>query len=120
MCCFYYYRHSILHFHLKLESKNPIYLNQDHRRHVFLIFKEAITNITKHSNATHVDVRITKDNYNLKLIVKDNGTLISKSENRLNGNGIKNMKSRAEKIKANLKISIEDGFTIELLFDYLY
>ena len=103
-----------------VESKNPIYLNQDHRRHVFLIFKEAITNITKHSNATHVDVRITKDNYNLKLIVKDNGTLISKSENRLNGNGIKNMKSRAEKIKANLKISIDDGFTIELLFDYLY
>jgi len=103
-----------------VESKNPIYLNQDHRRHVFLIFKEAITNITKHSNATHVDVSITKDKYNLKLIIKDNGTLISKSENTLNGNGIKNMKLRAEKIDAKFQIYNEDGFTIELLFDYLY
>jgi signal transduction histidine kinase len=103
-----------------VETKKPIYLNQDHRRHVFLIFKEAITNITKHSNATHVDVSIVKENYKLKLIVKDNGTLISKSENSLNGNGIKNMKLRANKIKGNLKIFNDDGFTIELLFDYLH
>ena len=103
-----------------VQEKPPILLNQDHRQHVFLIFKEAITNITKHSNATHVNVSITKDNYKLKLVIKDNGTLISKSEHTLNGNGIKNMQLRAEKIKGNLQIFNDDGFTIELLFDYLY
>jgi len=103
-----------------VKSKKPISLDQDHRRHVFLIFKEAITNITKHSNATHVDVSITKEKRNLKLIVKDNGSKISTSKNTLNGNGIINMKLRAEKIKGNLQIYYNEGFTVELLFRFLY
>ena len=103
-----------------IEEEEPIYLNQDHRQHVYLIFKEAITNIIKHSNATHVIVSITKTTCNLKLTVHDNGTLISKSKVSLNGNGFKNMKSRAEKIKGNLQFDSNDGFTVALEFEYHY
>ncbi|RXP61908.1 hypothetical protein EC396_03620 [Lutibacter sp. HS1-25] len=103
-----------------VDSQNSIYLNQDYRRHVFLIFKEAITNIIKHSNATHVNVTIKKDKYFLILTIHDNGTKVIESNVTLNGNGIKNMKSRAEKIKGILNFSKKKGFTVELMFDYLY
>lgn len=103
-----------------IEEDKPIFLNQDHRQHIFLIFKEAITNIIKHSNATHVSVNISKNKYYLKLVIKDNGTFNKKSEISLNGNGINNMKTRAEKIKGDLQIYYNDGYTVELLFDYLY
>ncbi len=103
-----------------IEEDKPIFLNQDHRQHIFLIFKEAITNIIKHSNATHVSVNITKDKYYMKLVIKDNGTFKEKTEISLNGNGINNMKTRAEKIEGKLQIYYNEGYTIELLFDYVY
>jgi ligand-binding sensor domain-containing protein/two-component sensor histidine kinase len=103
-----------------ISDQKPIYLDQNHRQHVFLIFKEAITNIIKHSNATKVSVSLTKDKYHLKLIIKDNGTINNKTEISLNGNGIKNMKLRADKINGKLSIYNQNGYTIELIFDYKY
>jgi len=102
-----------------LQNKKPLQINQDHRQHVFLIFKEAITNIMKHSDATHVFVSFTKDKNNLKLIIKDNGTKINNEYRTLNGNGIKNMKLRAEKIHGDIQFSYNKGFTVELSFNYL-
>ena len=109
-----------IEFTLKsLQNKKPLLINQDHRQHVFLIFKEAITNIMKHSNATNVFVSITKDEYNLKLTIKDNGTKITNDYKTLNGNGIKNMKLRAEKINGSIEFIHNKGFTVYLKFNYL-
>jgi len=102
-----------------LQNKRPLQINQDHRQHVFLIFKEAITNIMKHSDASHVFVSFTKNKNNLKLIIKDNGTKINNEYRTLNGNGIKNMKLRAEKIHGNIQFTYNKGFTVELSFNYL-
>ena len=102
-----------------LQNKKPILINQDYRQHVFLIFKEAVTNIMKHSNASKVFVSITKDRNNLKLIIKDNGTKITNKRSTLNGNGIKNMKLRTEKIHGEIKFYYKKGFTLELIFNYL-
>ena len=94
-------------------------INQEYRQHVFLIFKEAITNIMKHSNATEADVSITIHKNEMKLVIKDNGT-ISKSKNEvLNGNGIKNMNLRATKINGTFNLTIEKGYSIELIFYYV-
>ena len=107
-------------FKLKsLQNKKTLCINQDQRQHVFLIFKEAITNIMKHSNATNVFVSITKDKDNLKLTIKDNGTNIIHEYKTLNGNGIKNMKLRAEKINGEIQFIHNKGFTLNLLFNYL-
>lgn len=102
-----------------LKINKSLLINQDQRQHVFLIFKEAITNIMKHSNATHVNVSITKDKNKLKLTIKDNGTKITKEYKTLNGNGIKNMKLRAKKINGEIHFSYNEGFSVELLFNYL-
>lgn len=94
-------------------------INQAYRQHVFLIFKEAITNIMKHSNATEVNVSITIHKYKMKLVIKDNGTISKNKDEVLNGNGLKNMKLRASKIDGTLNINIENGYCIELLFFYV-
>lgn len=106
-------------FTFKSFDSNKMELNQEYRQHVFLIYKEAITNIIKHSNATHVNILITKQKYNLKLTIEDNGTKFIENINNLNGNGLKNMKARTEKINGKIKFTNDNGFKIELLFDYL-
>ena len=102
-----------------LEIKYSVGLKQDYKQHLFLIFKEAITNIVKHSNATIVAVTITKEKNRLKLTIHDNGSNIQENEDKLNGHGIKNMKLRAAKINGDLKISAINGFMLELWFDFL-
>jgi ligand-binding sensor domain-containing protein/two-component sensor histidine kinase len=101
------------------EDNQPLYLKQVNRQHIYLIFKEAITNIVKHSNATHVAVTVTRENNKIKLKIKDNGTIVPKSTANLSGNGLKNMRMRAKKINADLQINAKNGFTVELLYDYL-
>ena len=102
-----------------LEEPKPLYLKQDHIQHIYLIFKEAITNIAKHSNATHVIVTISREKDKIKLEIKDSGTKVFKTATKLNGNGIKNMRIRAKKINAELRINATNGFTVSLLFDYI-
>jgi len=78
------------------------------RKNFYLIFKEATTNITKYSQATHVNFSVTKNNALICLSVRDNGVGfdINKIES---GNGIKNMQRRAKEINAALIIEPEDG-----------
>lgn len=107
-------------FTLQSHQKNKsLQINQDHRQHVFLIFKEAITNIMKHSNASNVFVSFTKEKSKMKLIIKDNGTKINQEYRTLNGNGIKNMKLRTEKIHGKIRFTYDKGFTVSLFFNYL-
>ena len=78
------------------------------RKNFYLIFKEATTNITKYSQATHVNFSVTKNNALICLSIRDNGVGfdINKIES---GNGIKNMQRRAKEINAALIIEPEVG-----------
>jgi len=101
-----------------LKGKKYISLKHKNRHHLFLIFKEAINNIAKHSNATHVNVKMVKEKNKINLTIKDNGTKISTFKDNLNGHGIENMKLRAKKINGKILINTEDGFTLEIWFDF--
>ena len=75
------------------------------RRNVFLVVKEALNNVLKHSGATNVDITLTINGKVLKLIIQDNGKGIDMENLRRFSNGLKNMKKRME--------DVEIGFTIE-------
>jgi signal transduction histidine kinase len=106
-------------FFIPYEENKNIVLREGYKQHLFLIFKEAITNIAKHSNATEVIVKVTSEKEKLKLTIQDNGkNVVDLKRDKLNGHGIKNMKLRAKKIKGELKISIDNGFKLELWFDF--
>jgi PAS domain S-box-containing protein len=47
---------------------------------LFRIFQETLTNIMRHANATEVDVRLSKDNGDLSLEIRDNGKGIGEEQ----------------------------------------
>ena len=77
----------------------------------YLIFKEALTNAARYAQANEVHVRLERQPDGLQLTIRDGGVGFdceSLPPTR-NGNGLKNMRARAEKIGAELKISSAPG-----------
>lgn len=91
---------------LNLQKK----LNLNCRKNLFLIYKEAINNIVKHSNAKNVVVKLTNKNGVCNFSIKDDGC--AKAVNHVSGLGLANMKMRSQSINANLEFDLKDGFGI--------
>lgn len=94
-------------------------LNQDEalppdiRQNVYLIFKEAINNIIRHSNASKVEIILNYVNQKLHLKISDNGTF-DPGKIKSSGTGLSNLKMRAERINGTLEIHKNNGFAVEL------
>ena len=82
------------------------------------IIREAINNVIKHSNATHVLIKLSKeDGGQCQVVVNDNGTKMDAMNNsNPSGLGLKNMKERAKVIKGTLKVHQENGYEVVLNF----
>jgi ligand-binding sensor domain-containing protein/two-component sensor histidine kinase len=80
----------------------------DQRRDFYLIFKEAVNNLAKYSDANQAIVKVATDHHKIHLEVRDDGKGFDHDTTRF-GNGIENMKQRAEKWKANLGVVSEPG-----------
>ena len=86
------------------------------KQNIFLIYKEAITNILRHSEATNVKVTIVNTTKGCQFVIKDNGT--EKESYKSTGLGLSNMVMRAEKIKGSLKFQKENGFGVHLYLPF--
>lgn len=93
-----------------------IELDMEQRKNVYLICKEAISNAVKYSNGTQLGVEVSVKNHKLVMQISDNGIGFraedqspSVSSQSFGKNGLKNMKSRAEEINAQLEITSEPG-----------
>jgi two-component sensor histidine kinase len=87
-------------------------LDMNFRQNVYLTFKEAINNVVKHAGATRVQVDLKKENGLFMMQIKDDGKGLSKT--KTNGQGLYNMKLRADRLKASLAINSEKGVTVLL------
>ena len=76
------------------------------------IYKEALTNATKHAKADSVQVHLSADTANLRLSVQDDGIGFGKSI--VHGKGLANMKARAQKIGGALSITSRPGTVVVL------
>ncbi len=80
------------------------------RRNFSLIYKEILHNIVKHSKASLIDITIKEEPNRLSLKVTDNGIgFDEKNVNPLHGEGIKNLKRRANEIDGTLNITSRAG-----------
>lgn len=81
----------------------------------YMIFKEAINNSVKYSDANLLTVSILKEKNSLILKVDDNGKGFERNKVK-NGNGIANMKKRVEQMKGVFTINseINKGTKIEV------
>lgn len=78
------------------------------RRNVLPIFKEALHNALKHSGATHIHIRLRKAGALFTLVIQDNGRGLPVGREP-RGNGLMNMKRRAEEMRASLEITSPPG-----------
>lgn len=78
------------------------------RKNIYLIFKEAINNIAKYSKASAVTVVMHLQENQLILKVMDNGIGFS-PKLIARGNGLDNMKNRAEAIDGEFSVVTADG-----------
>ncbi|MBO6793701.1 MAG: hypothetical protein JJ895_07315 [Balneolaceae bacterium] len=81
-------------------------LSMNVRQHLWMIFKEMLTNTVRHSKATQVDVILDVEDGLLKLIVQDNGAGFDVDSGRI-GNGVANIKKRAEELGASISLISE-------------
>ncbi|MEO6133487.1 MAG: triple tyrosine motif-containing protein, partial [Saprospiraceae bacterium] len=90
------------------DACKQIILPIEKRKDFYLIFKEAINNLAKYSNANKVDIRLHYVNRLLALLISDDGHGFDPSADQ-KGNGLKNMKARAEMLRGDLNISSKPG-----------
>jgi signal transduction histidine kinase len=80
------------------------------RRHqLFLVFKEALTNVVRHSGATEVRLSIQVEQGELHLVIADNGRGLPSNVRTEEMDGVNNMRSRIEKLGGRFEIAGEAG-----------
>jgi signal transduction histidine kinase len=84
------------------------YLNLEQRKDIYMIFKEAVNNVVKYSGATELTVLLQRTAQHLVMIIRDNGSGFDTAKANP-GNGLKNMKSRAEEMGATIQIDSLSG-----------
>ena len=82
-------------------------LPETFRREVFLIVKEALHNVVKHAHARAVRITLTQEDGMLCITVKDDGHGFE--QGRAFGNGLRNMRQRAERIAGTLDVQSGKG-----------
>ena len=106
-----------LHFEINKEAEK---INPDMRQlnNVYLICKEAINNSLKYSGCKNLYVVLRNEDHRLHININDDGKGFD-PQKTFNGNGLKNMQSRAKEIKAELKIDsgLNRGASVRLFLN---
>jgi signal transduction histidine kinase len=85
---------------------SEINLDKEKSTAIFRIFQEVLTNVARHANATSVKAVLKSEGHSVILIVKDNGTGISKERiGSYKSLGLLGMKERARSIGGQFKIT---------------
>lgn len=93
-----------------------IKMGPDLRRQVFLVFKESVNNIVRHSSCTLADIELRTEGAWLVLKVSDNGKGFE-IEQSSDGNGLANMRGRAVRMKGHLTVISNNGGGTTLIFE---
>lgn len=92
-----------IQFHFNEEIKNDVRLSSQHALSIFRIVQEAIHNALKHSNALNINISLNS-NENMVIKIEDDGNGIADKKSSVDGNGLLNMKARAN--EAGFKLTI--------------
>ncbi|MCC5934246.1 MAG: hypothetical protein JJU35_08335 [Balneolales bacterium] len=95
-------------FTLRIDESYPGKIDMQLRQHLWMIFKEMITNVARHSGASRAEVILHIKNGELQLVVQDDGRGLSNPD-ASSGNGLRNIRQRADKIRATAVLETEPG-----------
>ncbi len=87
------------------------------KRDLFLIYKEVLNNIVKHAQAHRVHIEVEVRRSRIELRIKDDGIGFNNLDHEFReGNGLRNLRMRAQAIGANLKVKSarDEGTSVQL------
>jgi len=84
-------------------------VNSDVRHHLFLVVKEALTNVVRHSGARTVNLRVTIEGAVLHLVIEDDGRGIERMPDDALADGVRNMRQRITSIGGDFRIESSNG-----------
>ncbi len=105
---------SIRNFDFKVDKvnwKSGLEINPAFRQNIYLVFKESIANILKHSTGTAVKLIIGFQNNNFLMKIHDNGTVF---KGKTSGVGINSMKKRIQELGGNIIFDANDGYSTQV------
>ena len=103
------------------------------RQDLYFIYKEAINNIARHSNATKVNIKLTQSGPDFNMFIRDNGhkvntqyiafpktnaassdraETVDRVKREKSGQGKDNMRMRSERLRGEISITDEAGYTL--------
>jgi len=86
------------------EKKPDLKFNPDLKRTLFLVVKEALHNVAKHSKAGQVAVAFHCPDHRYSITITDDGQGFDVAATQLKGNGLKNMQKRMESVGGEIEI----------------
>lgn len=82
------------------------------KRDVYMIVRESLNNAIKYAKATHIAVTFHTDDRRVLYVLQDNGVGFDPTDK--GGHGLQNMRERAKRIGADIRMESESGTTVRL------
>lgn len=92
-----------IEYELEIDDDFKYPVRVEVRQNMWLIFKETISNLVRHSDASRAYVKLVSKGRNITFEVKDNGTGFD-TEKTFEGNGLKNIVERTHAINGECKV----------------
>ena len=97
-------------FDIKIDEDAALLLAPAHRTETLQIAREAVSNALRHGGASLINVRVHQNETAVCLLVQDNGTGFDAAlRPAASGHGLANMRARAERMGATLRLTSESG-----------
>jgi signal transduction histidine kinase len=102
-------------YNFNIDTLPDVKLSPSKQYNFYLIFKEAVNNIVKYSNADEVSIDLIRQNGTLIMSIVDNGIGFDEKKVKL-GNGLANMRKRADSLGGEISITskVKEGTKVNL------
>jgi len=102
-----------------LDMENDIPVSNDKALPLFRIMQESLTNIARHSGATHIEVLLNRQDDLIQFVVSDNGVGITKEQiNAKKSFGIMSMRERAASLGGTFEIKNGEKYGSEIVIHF--
>ncbi len=96
-------------FDIQIDDDAAIALDVEQNVEALQIAREAISNALRHGEAKHIALRMHQGGDEVCLLVQDDGRGFHADQGREGGHGLTNMRARAERLGASLRVTSRPG-----------
>jgi signal transduction histidine kinase len=96
-------------FDIKIDEDAALLLSPTQTTETLQIAREAVSNALRHGGASLINLRVHQNETEVCLLVQDNGTGFDSSRRQHEGHGLGNMRARAARMGATLRLTSQSG-----------